>query len=356
MKKAVLKTFLGFFFSGVALLYLFFQIKDPLRLKIALLTADYRIIMAVMLLPLITLVIRAWRWHYLLRPVKRVGFMPLFSATSIGFMGNNLLPFRMGEIIRPIFIGAKEKISYSAALGTIFTERLLDLLSIFVIFFLVIFRKDWQLLSPSVQATLTLACYPIFVMFIGLLGWVILLKLRPEAMYRLIHLGLDWLSPKLAHIAERLSRRFFEGLASLSWNFELLIILMLSALLWFASGVFFTLVNLAFTGIIGHHLPYISCYFLLLSVAFAVSLPSSPGFIGVYHTAYTLVLVKMYDLPPDVALSMAIIAHAASFIPQTIMGLIALAWEWQIFLQIKAVMKNLFSQRSTPGDAARETE
>src|SRR5688572_14651640 len=70
--------------------------------------------------------IRAYRWSYLLLPVKQISTRPLFRSTLIGFMGNYLLPFRAGEVMRAVSIGQNQNISKAAALGSIVLERAFD--------------------------------------------------------------------------------------------------------------------------------------------------------------------------------------------------------------------------------------
>jgi len=70
--------------------------------------------------------IRAYRWSYLLLPVKQITTDPLFRSTVIGFMGNYLFPFRAGEVMRAVSIGQNQNISKAAALGSIVLERVFD--------------------------------------------------------------------------------------------------------------------------------------------------------------------------------------------------------------------------------------
>jgi glycosyltransferase 2 family protein len=70
--------------------------------------------------------IRAYRWRYLLLPVKQISTRPLFRSTLIGFMGNYLFPFRAGEVMRAVSIGQTQDISKAAALGSILLERVFD--------------------------------------------------------------------------------------------------------------------------------------------------------------------------------------------------------------------------------------
>src|SRR5688572_33163972 len=86
--------------------------------------------------------IRACRWRYLLLPVKPISIGPLFRSTLIGFMGNYLLPFRAGEVMRAVSIGQNQSISKAAALGSIVLERAFDGIVISLTPFLVLAVMD----------------------------------------------------------------------------------------------------------------------------------------------------------------------------------------------------------------------
>ena len=69
---------------------------------------------------------RAWRWHYLLRPIQSVPTRAMFPITAIGYMGNNIYPARAGEVLRAVVLKRHHGISISAALATIIVERIFD--------------------------------------------------------------------------------------------------------------------------------------------------------------------------------------------------------------------------------------
>src|SRR4030042_3804846 len=66
---------------------------------------------------------RAWRWHYLLRPVKSIPTRSMFPIVAIGYMGNNIYPARIGEVLRAVILKEKEDVPVSASLATIIVER-----------------------------------------------------------------------------------------------------------------------------------------------------------------------------------------------------------------------------------------
>ena len=70
--------------------------------------------------------VRAWRWHYLLGPIKKIPTKTMFPITTIGYMGNNIYPARAGEVLRAVILKRKEGVSVSASLATIIVERIFD--------------------------------------------------------------------------------------------------------------------------------------------------------------------------------------------------------------------------------------
>jgi uncharacterized protein (TIRG00374 family) len=70
--------------------------------------------------------VRAWRWHYLLGPIKKIPTRAMFPITAIGYMGNNIYPARAGEVLRAVILKRKEGVSVSASLATIIVERIFD--------------------------------------------------------------------------------------------------------------------------------------------------------------------------------------------------------------------------------------
>ncbi len=70
--------------------------------------------------------VRAWRWHYLLGPIKKIPTKTMFPITTIGYMGNNIYPARAGEVLRAVILKRKEQVPVSASLATIIVERIFD--------------------------------------------------------------------------------------------------------------------------------------------------------------------------------------------------------------------------------------
>ena len=117
---------------------------------------------------------RTWRWHYLLRSIKNVPLRGLFPVVVIGYMGNNVYPFRAGEVIRAYVLKRNEDISISASLATIIVERIFDglvmLMFVFVALPFADFKADWL---KNVVILSTLLFWGAFIVFL-------VMALQPE--------------------------------------------------------------------------------------------------------------------------------------------------------------------------------
>src|SRR5438874_9130373 len=86
-----------------------------------------------LLTAILSLVIRALRWQYLLEPLGHASFANAFRATAVGFAASSILPARAGEVIRPYFLARHENMTATGAFATIILERVLDVLTVLVL-------------------------------------------------------------------------------------------------------------------------------------------------------------------------------------------------------------------------------
>ena len=94
----------------------------------------------------LNLVIRAWRWQYLLEPLGPTSFGNAFRATAVGFAATSVLPARAGEVIRPYFLARHERMSATSAFATVILERVLDMLTVLVLLaaYVFVFRPELE--------------------------------------------------------------------------------------------------------------------------------------------------------------------------------------------------------------------
>src|SRR5574341_288126 len=89
-------------------------------------SADYRWLLPGVAVYFVAVWARAWRWHYLLKPIKSVPTREMFPITAIGYMGNNIYPARAGEVLGAVVLKRRQNVSVSASLATIIIERIFD--------------------------------------------------------------------------------------------------------------------------------------------------------------------------------------------------------------------------------------
>jgi glycosyltransferase 2 family protein len=114
---------------SIAALWFVLRGTDLARTGDVLRAADLRWIGFGAILMCLDLGFRALRWQRLLRPIAAIRYLPMLGYLLIGYLANNILPARLGELVRSHYLGDREGISRAAALGTVVVERVVDLVA-----------------------------------------------------------------------------------------------------------------------------------------------------------------------------------------------------------------------------------
>jgi uncharacterized protein (TIRG00374 family) len=256
----------------------------------------------------LSLWIRAYRWSYLLLPVKQISIRPLFRSTLIGFMGNHLFPFRAGEVMRAVSIGQTQRISKAAALGSILLERVFDGLVLSLSPFLLLAVLDlprWvlsvnlALLGVSVTGLLML-------MLAAQRGWT---EVWPKRM-------LGFLPGIIGRRLGSIAGHFLEGMKAINHAGALLPVLCLSVLCWFCNGMYFFLVFES----LDLNLSLWVALVLQVVIGLGVILPSGPGYVGNFEY-FTVLGLALFGITQETAFAYALLAHICVFVPGTAVGL-----------------------------------
>lgn len=302
---------------ALSVLLLWWALRDvsPAELWHQLLRADPWLLACAVAVATGTFFLRAIRWGVLLEPSRSdTGLHSRFAAVCIGFMGNNLLPLRLGEFARAYSLSRVEPIGMSAAFASLIVERLFDGL-VLVVFLLPAF------VSPAFGAGDSEMIRRLSVVGAGAVGLGLLVL---WLLTRFPDRVLAWVRRLSSPFPERATRRlmaaldsFIDGLGALSHPGVFGRVLGWSVLLWMWNGFSFWLGFLAFD--IGRPGPA-GALFLQSIIGFAVSLPSSPGFFGPFEAAARLAL-SAYGVEPVRIVSFAAGYHVLTFIPVTVLGL-----------------------------------
>jgi uncharacterized protein (TIRG00374 family) len=285
--------------------------------------------------------VRAVRWRILLQPiVPNISLFDTFQVVVIGYMANNVLPARIGELVRAYVLSRKKKVRKTATLATIFVERVFDGLTMLtfaalVILFVLLFEQDMLGTGEGnrLGTILTNLQYPIIIgaaVFLGALIAFILIASSKSRAERVIAFGVRLLPGRLRERGERLASSFVDGLGSLRSAATMAAVFLLSIVAWlFETGMYYVLGIWGFglTQGDGEPLPF---YVFMLATAFinlGTLIPQAPGYIGVFEVIAKIVLVGAFNVESEAALSYVLVLHAALLVPVTLLGFVFLARE-----------------------------
>ena len=187
---------------------------------------------------LVSIWLRALRWRIMLAPIKRVSISQAYSSTMIGFMANNVLPLRFGEVVRAYSVGRAAGVSKSAAFATIVVERAFDLLALLLFLALLLLRYRF---APSFQTLGFIALGVCVAMFAGMA----LIRWKQSLALRMVFAVTRRLPPALQTQVDTLFQRFLSGFEVLARGHHILLVSILSILVWVATAgsFYFTLLT-----------------------------------------------------------------------------------------------------------------
>ena len=305
---------------------LFFRQTDFQGMWQALAGANYLYVIPALAVYLLAVWFRAVRWQYLLRPLRSVSAGTLYPVVVIGYMTNNLLPARLGELVRAYLVGERERVSKTAALGTIVVERLCDGL-VLLAFLLVV------ALFTGISGYLRELAVVMAVLFgVGLL---VLLALTTSTTggARMAAIIIGLLPERYRARLLGLALSFLSGLGSLRSPTVVAVVLTSSAASWLLEATMYALIGRAFALDLGFHV-----YLLVAAAAnLAISVPSSQGGIGPFEF-FAKETVVFFGAGAAVAQAYAIALHAVLLLSMIVLGLVFL---WAINLSFGEVVEQV---------------
>jgi uncharacterized protein (TIRG00374 family) len=312
------------FWLGIAIsaffLYLVFRSIDGAKLMAALRTMDARYLLPAVASTLFSYYARAYRWKLLLLEEKQTSMANLFSATSIGYMANNLLPARVGELVRVYVLGEKEEIDKGTVLASLVLDRLFDGFSVLFILLVTLFTLQLPGDDAEIRTALMTGGYLTVAAYLAIVAFLVLLKKKTAATLRFAALLLKPFSPRLAEKVIPLLGSFIKGIR-LSSRPAIFAGLVASSVVIWASAIWPIDLALRSFGIV---LPLTASLFIMVLLVIAVLVPASPGYIGTYHYACFKALTA-FGIGSEKAVSVALVIHAINFFPITLIGLYYLA-------------------------------
>jgi uncharacterized protein (TIRG00374 family) len=238
-----------------------------------------------------------------------VGMRSLFPVVTIGYMGNNVFPFRAGEVIRAYVLKRKESVSASASLATILVERIFDGITMLIFVFAVL-----PLVPTNVFLAQLLPFMSLF--FFGALLAFLLIASSPSRTERLYRWVVARLVPgRFREQVSGLLEKFLEGLQVLRSGRDMLFVMGISIVLWLVEAwkYWFVMQGFAFDR------PFYVLVFTCAIVNLATTIPSTPGYLGTFEVAGIESLV-LFGVARSMATSFMLALHAALWFPITAVG------------------------------------
>jgi len=267
--------------------------------------------------------VRAWRWHYLLRPLKSIPTKTMFPIVAIGYMGNNIYPARAGEVLRAVVLKRRQGVPISASLATVIAERIFDGVVMLAFVFVnlaelsrlkhvVLEVGRWRVSVQDVALWGSVA-------FFGALAVFLAAAMFPRPADRIVTWIVNHFIPqRLREKTLAISRRFLDGLESLRSPLDAVMIFFTSAVIWLLETGKYWFVMHAFPG---HGFP-VSFFALMLMngvVNLATTLPGAPGYIGTFDAPGVAILTA-YGVEFATATGYTLVLHLALWLPITLLG------------------------------------
>jgi uncharacterized protein (TIRG00374 family) len=263
------------------------------------------------LLSLVLMAFRAWRWQLELRPIERVEFGRLWVITAVAYMAINLLPVRLGEVVRPWLLSKRSNLSFSSVVGNIVVEKTFD--SLVILFFIFAGLTTVENLPlwvrrgamfPAVGAALLVT------LVLLVYGWG-----EEFVDRRLLHL----LPERFRAGVKRVVGSIVDGMRIIPNRGLLLVVFLVSVALWSIPVLSSWVMIRAF----GFDVPPSAALVVFIFIGFGTALPNLPGMVGPYQYACQLAL-GLFGVAAADGLAYGLVLNAVQFLTIVTQGIVAL--------------------------------
>lgn len=270
--------------------------------------------------------IKAYRWRMLFGTLSHVPLQRFLNFFMFGLLANNIIPLRIGEVIRAYLLGKKLGISKSASIGTVVVERVFDVFALLVWFAIFLVTASGTVVPVGFRNTGLImlgACIA------GLVTMVVVARNKDACVQYIHRIAGNKLKTHITKIDA-----FFDGLAMLKQSKHIMIISFLSMTIWFLEAVSYFIMGQAFGFTIG----MMGYMFVLVAICLGLMLPSGPGYIGVYEATCVGTMVLLGVTKSD-GLAYALVIHALQTVIVSSLGIYAIFKEGLSFRDISMAQK-----------------
>lgn len=322
---------------SVGFLYLAFRNVQLDELGEALGRLNGTWLFVAIVISLLIMVFRAWRWQLELRPLEHVPLGRLWVVTAVAYMAINLLPVRIGEIVRPWLLSRKSNVSFSNVVGNVVLEKTLD--SVVIVFYILVGLLTVENLPLWVRRG---AIFPA-VAAVVLVSLVLLFWWRGEAFVDRWVLRL--LPQRFGSGLKGILASVADGMRIIPNPWLLLAVFLVSLALWFLPILSSYVMILAFD----LQAPFSAALVVFIFIGFGTALPNFlPGMVGPYQYACILAL-ELFGVNRADGLAYGLVLNAVQFFTLIAQGLIALPIAGVSFAEIRQARERVALQESAAG-------
>ncbi|HCL57044.1 MAG TPA: hypothetical protein DHW82_08575 [Spirochaetia bacterium] len=300
---------------GIGILLLYFTLKDTdFHQVISNLQTIHVQYLALSLVSMLGLFFfKGIRWREMLKPIKKIPFSHVFSSMMVGYYFHNILPFRMGEVVRIYSLNKKEHISKSSVLGSIFAEKFFDVISLILLALLVF------LFNFNAQGEI----FKIGIVMVGIVSFGIIFYFSYHTMPKKAVLFIK--TKVLFFLKEETYRKiadtlhnFFHGFRSLNSISIIVNSILYSMVIWIFDVLSLYFLLLSF----GLHfdLMLVKSIIPIIMINLGIMIPAAPGDIGTFHYFGNIGLVKILGIEQSIATPIIIILNLMTMLPGFILG------------------------------------
>ncbi|HZK65999.1 MAG TPA: lysylphosphatidylglycerol synthase transmembrane domain-containing protein [Chloroflexota bacterium] len=308
-------------------LWIVFQKVDLRELSQAFRDADYGLVAPAAFVTLSGYILRTVRWQRIIRPVAPLHFRSAFPILMMGFAANNLLPVRLGEVVRAYLLRRKTGARKTYGVSTIALERVCDGLTLIAILGWVSLMMPLPVWGQTTQTVATL-------LFLGATVGIMVLLVREDLAVRLVRIACGPLPARFSAAIQRATGSFVAGLHSLKSKRSILLIVAISGVVWALEASSYLLMTRAFGAVMEPDRQLLAAAFLLVVVNLGIMIPSGPGYVGTFQF-FAVSALGVFGVEAEQALAIAIASHLMQYILVTAFGLVFFSREQLSFWKLE---------------------
>ncbi len=336
MTKKMAASFIGGIIISAAALYFAFKNVPLAELFYYLVSINYLWVLPAVFITLVSFVLRAWRWRIILESAGKISIWRAYNPMMIGFMINCVLPGRLGEVARPVILQKEEKIPFTTGLATVVAERVFDICILLLLFMLTVGLLQVDPEQSVIFGSYALNLETLQTVFNGLLKLgallVIGITLFSIAKFRKIIYRAVMYTPELLFFAGEkfkssvrkkicepvinILQNIARGFSLIRYPKKMLSCAVLSVFIWGLAAFSYYLFSLGSPGV---NLTYLEITTVMVIVCFFISLPSVPGWWGLWEAGGVFAL-SLFGVAAKEAAGFTLANHAIQVFPVIIAG------------------------------------